>query len=85
MGNLQLFARPQYTGTVVPPYSRLDIMEAEPIKITASVQSFEDPTLVASAFSRTFKLPHTAANGPFFKAAFSVNGTDFDITKKADA
>lgn len=90
MGNLQLFAKIQSAdqsraAQPTTQYVRLDTAEAEPIKVTASVQSFEDPTRVSSVFSRTFKLPHTAVNGPFFKAAFSVNGTDFNITQKADA
>jgi hypothetical protein len=66
-------------------YRRLDLFPTEPIKLTLSVANIEDPLAANSVFSRTFKVPHTGQNGPFFKAAFNVNSTDFDASKKADA
>ena len=66
-------------------YRRLDLFPTEPIKLTLSVANIQDPLAANSVFSRTFKVPHTGQNGPFFKAAFNVNSTDFDASKKADA
>jgi len=44
-----------------------------------------DPLSANSIFSRTFRVPHTSKNGPYFKAVFNVNSTDFDAATKADA
>lgn len=87
MGNVQLFVRPYappMTGRV-EPFIELDLLEAEPIKMTISVQDIEDPMTTRSSFSKVFKVPHTGKNGAFFKAAFNVNDYSFDITKKAEA
>ena len=78
---VQLFAKAVNTAQ----YQRLDLFESEPIKLTLSVANIQDPLAANSVFSRTFRVPHTSANGPFFKAAFNVNATDFDASKKADA
>jgi hypothetical protein len=91
MANVQLFAKKQGISSpsdapgISTDYVKLDLMSSEPIKLSLSVQDFEDPTKVASVFSQTFKLPHTPPNGQYFKAAFNVNSMDFDISKKADA
>ena len=91
MANVQLFVKPQTSTSIIDApgistkYTQLDLMQTEPIKLSLSIQDFEDPTKVASSFSQTFKVPHTAKNGQFFKAVFNVNSTDFDISKKADA
>ncbi len=84
MDNIQLFALQQgesgYQG-----YRELDLYQEEPIKITKSVQSLEDPQATTSNFSRTFRVPHTPTNGKYFKAVFNVNATDFDARQKANA
>lgn len=59
--------------------------DQEPIKISLSVADIEDPTKVASVFTRQFRVPHTEVNGPFFRAVFNVNTTDFDASRKASA
>lgn len=59
--------------------------DAEPIKLTFSVADISDPLKVASIFSKTFRVPNTEVNGPFFRAVFNVNSTDFDASKKAEA
>ena len=79
--SVQLFVKAVNTAQ----YQRLDLFETEPIKLTMSVANIQDPLAANSVFSRTFRVPHTSANGPFFKAAFNVNATDFDASKKAEA
>lgn len=81
MANVQLFAKRPDTGLFV----QLDLHENEPIKLTFSVQDIEDPMVATSVFSRTFKVPHTSVNGPFFASVFNINCEDFDITQKTDA
>ena len=88
MQYVQLFA--QYQGDLFPGatadyqnYIEIDQYDYEPIKISLSVQSIEEPTATTSSYSQNFKVPQTAINGKFFKAAFNVNSTDYDATKKA--
>jgi hypothetical protein len=79
---VQLYALQQgssgYAG-----YTELDLYASEPIKLSLSVQGLENPQATTSSFSKTFRVPHTSANGRFFEGAFNVNGVDFDATKKA--
>jgi len=84
MDNIQLFAL-QQGATGYSGYRELDLYQEEPIKITKSVQSLEDPQATTSNFSRTFRVPHTPTNGKYFKAVFNVNSTDFDARQKANA
>jgi hypothetical protein len=79
--SVQLFAKLQDSQT----YVNLDLSANEPIKMVLSVQNIEDPLATTSAFSRTFKVPHTGVNGPYFKGVFNVNSVDFDAAKRADA
>ncbi|MFZ9243421.1 MAG: hypothetical protein ACO295_09535, partial [Sediminibacterium sp.] len=79
--SVQLFAKSAGSSS----YQLLDLFTAEPIKLTLSVANIVDPLAANSIFSRTFRVPHTANNGPFFKAAFNVNSTSFDASLKADA
>lgn len=81
MAQIQLYAKKQDTGV----WTLLDLHASEPIKLTLSVQNIIDPTATTSVFSRTFKVPHTSVNGPFFEGVFNVNSMDFDASKKADA
>lgn len=78
---VQLFSKKQGTETFVA----LDLNDAEPIKLNLSVANIIDPTATNSVFSRTFKVPHTSINGPYFKGVFNVNSMDFDAAAKADA
>ena len=81
MAQIQLYAKKQDTGV----WTLLDLHASEPIKLNLSVQNIIDPTATTSVFSRTFKVPHTSINGPFFEGVFNVNSMDFDASKKADA
>jgi hypothetical protein len=81
MASVQLYAKMPGAAQ----YTCLDLHESEPIKLTLSVQDIQDPLAATSSFSRTFRVPHTGVNGPFFKGVFNVNSTDFDASKKADA
>jgi hypothetical protein len=81
MAQVQLYAKKQGTEE----YIALDLYPEEPIKLNLSVQNIEDPLAANSVFSRTFKVPNTSVNSPYFKAVFNVNSVDFDASKKADA
>lgn len=73
------------SGTVtstVPNYIELNLIDSEPIKFTKRSSVLEDPAQVASNYTNTFIVPHTTINGEFFKAAFNINSTSFDATKK---
>lgn len=84
MQYIQLFAQQQGEKGFAS-YKELDLYESEPIKITKSVQSLEDPQAVTSSYSQTFRVPHTATNGQFFESVFNVNVLDFNATRKCDA
>ena len=81
MPAVQLYAKQQGTET----YVALDLNESEPIKLNLSVANIIDPTATNSVFSRTFRVPHTSINGPYFKGVFNVNSINFDAAAKADA
>lgn len=84
--SVQLFAKQQgLTGPEYSQYLQLDLYESEPIKLTKSIQGLENPEKTTSGYSQTFRVPHTAANGTYFKAVFNVNVEDFDASLKADA
>jgi hypothetical protein len=82
MAQVQLYARKQ---DAVTEYVNLELFEAEPIKLTLNVTNIEDPLAATSVYSKTFRVPHTSVNGPFFEGVFNVNSIDFDASKKADA
>jgi hypothetical protein len=83
--NIQLYAQGQGLGTGNASFILLDLYDSEPIKLSKSVQGLEDPQVTKSTFSRTFRIPNTAANGQYFKAVFNVNTTDFNAAVKANA
>jgi hypothetical protein len=70
-----------------PNWVLLDLYpsDAEPIKLNFSVADISDPLKVSSVFSRSFRVPHTEVNGPFFRAVFNVNSVEFDASIKAPA
>ena len=78
---IQLYAKKQGTSEWVS----LDLHPADPMKLNLSVQNIIDPTATTSVFSKTFRVPHTSVNGPYFKGVFNVNSVDFDAAAKADA
>jgi hypothetical protein len=78
---VQLYVKyPDTTNWIV-----LDQFDNSPIKLNFSVSNIIDPLQVSSIFSRTFRVPHTTINGPFFRAVFNVNSVSFDASRKADA
>ena len=81
MSQVQLYARLQESTD----YLNLDLHASEPIKLVLSVQNINDPLAATSVFSRTFRVPHTSINGPYFKAVFNVNSIDYDAGVRADA
>ena len=84
MQYVQLYAL-QQGATGNAGYKEIDLYTQEPIKITKSVLSVDDITSNKSAFSRTFRVPHTTVNGQFFKSVFNVNSIDFDATRRTAA
>jgi hypothetical protein len=81
MADVQLYAKNQTNNQ----YVLLDLFTEQPIKLTLAVSNIVDPLAANSIFSRTFRVPHTSKNGPYFKAVFNVNSTDFDASVKAPA
>lgn len=77
----QLYVRKELSD----PWQLLDTFDVEPLKMTLRVQDVMDPTVVVSSYSQTFRVPNTPANGQFFQAAFNVNQTFFDPSKKSYA
>lgn len=63
----------------------LDLYPTQPIQMTLRVQNITEPTVAASPYSQTFRIPNTAPNGRFFQSAFNVNATYYDPSKKAQA
>jgi hypothetical protein len=85
---VQLFVRSEPFGPTSNPlftWYLLDLYNADPIKLNLSVASITEPLKVASAFSRTFRIPNTANNADFFKTAFNINTEDFDPSRKIPA
>ena len=82
MAQTQLYAKKQ---DATSEYVNLELFDSEPIKLTLNVTSIEDPLAATSSYSKTFRVPHTSVNGPFFEGVFNVNSVDFDAAKKADA
>ena len=82
MAQVQLYAKKQ---DAVSQFVNLELFEAEPIKLTLNVTNIEDPLAATSVYSKTFRVPHTSVNGPFFEGVFNVNSVDYDASKKADA
>lgn len=88
MNAVQLYVRSLPFGpTAAPLYAwfLLDLYEADPIKLSLSVASITDPLKVASAYTRTFRIPNTQKNAEFFKTAFLLNTEDFDPARKVPA
>lgn len=81
MAQAQLYSQIQGTNDFI----NLDLYADEPIKLTLSVQSVEDPLAATSVFSKTFRVPNTSINGPYFKSVFNINAMDYDASKKATA
>ena len=79
--SVQLYAKMQGTEE----YVNLSLFDADPVKLSLSVTSIQDPLAATSVFSRTFRVPHNSINGPYFKGAFNVNSTDYDAGTKSDA
>lgn len=78
--NYQLFAKPQGSND----YIQLDTREIDPLTMNLSIADLEDPGAIVATYSNEFVLPHTQTNGQFFKSAYSVNGNDFDVSKKIE-
>ena len=62
----------------------IDLYETEPIKLTLSIEDITNAD-ATSTFSRAFKVPGTRNNAEFFKNAFDIDGTLFDVTVKKPA
>ena len=88
MNAVQLFVRSAPFGPTGAPLYQwylLDLFEADPIKLNLSVASITDPLKVASAYTRSFRIPNTQKNSEFFRTAFLINTEDFDPARKIPA
>ena len=85
MDFIALYAEKQGGTGVYTDYQEIDMYDDEPIKFTKSIQAIQEPTATTSSFTKTFRIPANSGNGQYFKAAFNVNSTNFDATKKANA
>ena len=79
--NYQLFAKEPLTGDFI----QLDTREVDPIAINFSSSDLEDPGAIVASYSNEFVIQHTPTNGKFFNSAYSVNGNNFDVSKKIDS
>jgi hypothetical protein len=84
MDLVQLFIQIQ-GSTSSTDFREIDLYPEEPITYTKRIAYLEDPTVVASDFARTFRVPNTANNSVIFKAAFNVNSADYDPTLYCNA
>ena len=73
-----------YTDIVKSDQYWLDLYEEDPIKLNFSIEDITN-TAAKSIFSRTFRVPGTDNNNRYFKYAFEVGVTDFDVTVKKPA
>jgi hypothetical protein len=62
----------------------LDLYEEETIKLNMSIEDITNAE-AKSTFSRAFRVPATGNNNQFFKHAFMISGTDYDVTVKKTA
>jgi hypothetical protein len=79
MDLVQLFIQIQ-GSTSSTDFREIDLYPEEPITYTKRIGHIEDPTVVASDFARTFRVPNTPNNSVVFKTAFNVNSIDYDST-----
>ena len=88
---VQIFAKFGQNDQIYVPspsttgWTELDCIDADPIRLTLSIDELADITMVSSVFSRSFQVPSTVRNEQFFATAFMVTGTNFNATTKADA
>ena len=73
-----------YDGPAKANQSYIDLYDESPIKLNFSIEDITN-TEAKSVYSRTFRVPGTAQNNKFFKWAFMVEDTDFDVTVKIPA
>ena len=73
-----------YDGPAKASQTFLDLYETSPIKLTLSIEDITNAD-AKSVFSRTFRVPGTNTNQKFFKHAFYISGTDYDVTIKKPA
>lgn len=62
----------------------IDMYEENPIKLNFSIEDITNAE-AKSVFSRSFRVPATGNNNLFFKFAFLIEDTDFDVTVKKPA
>ena len=62
----------------------IDLYEENPIKLNFSIEDITSAE-AKSVFSRAFRVPASSNNNLFFKFAFLIDDTDFDVTVKKPA
>ena len=73
-----------YTDATKTEQYWIDLYDESPIKLNFSIEDITSAE-AKSVFSRTFRVPGTASNNKFFKFAFEIGATDYDVTIKKPA
>ena len=63
----------------------LDLYDENPMLLNFQMDDYQELPVIASNFSRTFRIPATGVNNKFFQNAFYVNSTDYDVSVKVPA
>jgi hypothetical protein len=73
-----------YSDTTKSDAYYIDLYEESAIKLNFSIEDITSAE-AKSVFSRSFRVPATSKNNLFFKFAFLIEDTDFDVTVKKPA
>ena len=73
-----------YTDNTKSEGYYIDLYEENPIKLNFSIEDITSAE-AKSVFSRSFRVPASGKNNLFFKFAFLIEDTDFDVTVKKPA
>lgn len=73
-----------YSDTTKTEGYWIDLYEENPIKLNFSIEDITSAE-AKSVFSRAFRVPASGNNNLFFKFAFLIEDTDFDVTVKKPA
>ena len=73
-----------YNDATKSGHQYIDLYETDPIKLTFSIEDITSAE-AKSIYSQTFRVPGTPTNNKYFKFAFVIGTTDFDVTIKKPA
>ena len=73
-----------YENSSKSEHTYIDLYDESPIKLNFSIEDITNAQ-AKSVFSRTFRVPGTPNNNRYFRFAFEIGVTDFDVTIKKPA